>query len=179
MSAGIEQILADLRKAKERVAAIRDGTMGVRGDSGNWNKSISSKVAMPNGELARANQLRAREADVARLELQYVQAMLGERKWTAAAIIEAMTLRPAMQQSGAAGKDARRVINAHELAASRNPAKAEQHLLAAKLLRQENGISEPVSFGRDPINHRQTGHNRADYQLISGHKKSKEANDDG
>jgi len=38
---------------------------------------------------------------------------------------------------------AEREIAAHELAAKRNPAKHEQHMLAARLLRQEHGIPEP------------------------------------
>jgi hypothetical protein len=44
-------------------------------------------------------------------------------------------------------EQARQAIKGHELAAVRNPRKAEQHLLAAQLLRKAHGIPEPVNLG--------------------------------
>ena len=40
-------------------------------------------------------------------------------------------------------EQAEREATAHELAAKRNPAKHEKHMLAARLLRREHGIADP------------------------------------
>jgi len=78
----VEQIRANLARAKQRVAEIQAGARGVH--SGAWQEVDGVRGA----GLAHSNQLRAQEAAVARLELEYVHAMLP--RWGATAVIERM-----------------------------------------------------------------------------------------
>lgn len=83
----IQRIRSDLAKAKARVEQIRSGAMGAR--SGNsWDTANTTKYSLPNGAVAWENQLRAREKDVERLELEYVNAMLP--RWGARRVIDAI-----------------------------------------------------------------------------------------
>ena len=61
-------------------------------------------------------------------------------------------------------------IRAHELAATRagTPAKREQHVRAIAHYRRTFKIPEPISFGRDPVCHRQTEAQRAEENYRTG-----------
>ena len=80
----IQRIRADMARCKQRIAEIRQGTRGVR--SGVWQ----IVEGMPGAGLAYSNQLRAQETSLARLELEYLNAMVAAHVWAPAAIIEAL-----------------------------------------------------------------------------------------
>jgi hypothetical protein len=97
----LRRIRSDLKKARERVAAIQAGAMGSRptasigpggkGPLGGW-ETDGNKTGLPNGALAWSNQLKAREADVTRLERDYLFAMIDV--WGVSRILEAMEGKP-------------------------------------------------------------------------------------
>lgn len=87
----LDRIRNDLAKARQRVADIRSGAQGTQSASA-WSEATSTKLSMNNGGAQWANQLKAREADITRLESEYVQAMLSAPRggWSPAAVIAAM-----------------------------------------------------------------------------------------
>ncbi len=96
MNPEVQRIRSDLRMAKQRLEEMRDGTRlqptvetgGQAGAPLAWEAARSTDLPMNNGPLRWMNQLKIREADVARLEAEYCQAMLPV--WTPAAVIAAM-----------------------------------------------------------------------------------------
>ena len=89
MSAELQRIRSDLKRAKERVAQIRAGQRGVRNPD-DWRAGDDADGGnSPGHGRAYENQLRAAEQTVTRLEAEYVNAMI-PNPWSPAAIIEAM-----------------------------------------------------------------------------------------
>lgn len=88
MNQEIQRIRNDLARAKERVAQIESGQRGVR--SGPWLETDGSN---PGAGLAHSAQLRAQCDAVARLEFEYVMAMIPS-PWGPAEIIERMSAAP-------------------------------------------------------------------------------------
>jgi hypothetical protein len=91
----LHRIKGDLAKAKQRIADMESGKVGTSAPTpdplGHITESMEQfQARSPHTGRAFENQLNARRADVARLESEYLNAMLAERQWTPAGIIERM-----------------------------------------------------------------------------------------
>jgi hypothetical protein len=82
----IDRIRADMARCRQRIAEMREGKRGVR--TGPWIEADG----MPGAGLAFSNQQLAQETALARLEAEYVQAMIPV--WGPAAIISKMEAPP-------------------------------------------------------------------------------------
>jgi hypothetical protein len=77
---GLTRIVQDLTKCRQKISDMEAGRVGV----------IPAAAMHQSAGQAFERQLNARRSDVARLESEYLNAMLAERLWSPAAIIEAM-----------------------------------------------------------------------------------------
>lgn len=103
----LQRIRQDLARARERVAEIEAGKRGVR-PAADWRVGDDADGGNKTGHgRAYENQLNAQRAAVARLELEYVHAMLP--KWGAPAVIEAME-RPAAKPAAPIDESMRLVV---------------------------------------------------------------------
>jgi hypothetical protein len=122
----LPRIRGDLEKCQQRIAQMEAGTGGI----------IPETYRHVNAGQAFGNQLKARYADLARLQNEYIFAMIASKKWSC----EELILR--MESPAAGGRLAGQVerqIGAHLHTARRhveraNHDKAEEHLVAATQL---------------------------------------------
>jgi len=90
---GIHRITADLAKARQKIVDMESGRVGVLHPTPEDRETPEQFQARnPHAGRAFENQLNARRADVARLEREFLDAMIAAGLWPVSTIISAMTI---------------------------------------------------------------------------------------
>jgi len=121
----LPRIRGDLEKCQQRICQMEAGASGV----------IPASYAHVNAGMAFSNQLAARYVDLARLQMEFITAMIGSKKWSASELI----LRMEAPAGGRLAGQVERQIGAHLHTARRHLErgtldKTEEHLVAATQL---------------------------------------------
>lgn len=122
----LPRIRGDLEKCRQRICQMEAGTSG----------QIPEGYRHVNAGMAQSNQLAARYVDLARLQIEFITAMIASKKWSAEELITRME---APGVGGRLAGQVQRQIGAHLHTARRHLErntldKSEEHLVAATQL---------------------------------------------